>query len=400
MAGEINAPPPDPDRPQPIVPDEPAVATEVPIDHPAFGSMPMLDMEDQPGIELDAPGDGAEVPSYPTPQAATAPAPSNVFAPVDGAGEELDLDDDPEELMPPRDLVSAPDLSKSYEEGVLVGAQIAAVQAEEHGVDPDFTGNLASRTVAKVLFRFAIVEETGLLVLTGPRPAGKQAEYLEWINRIQTRAQATITSTPLEQPRTAEIHLMQGKPHLAAADRSEEALVAYLLATEELSEHRVELSLKNNPHRRPISALLAAGAIAPLQVSRHVTAFVLETVHETFCWDEGEFAFYREREASEESFPTGKEALDLVRDGVFALPEAYLERYFQRLSGYNIVVNRTPPVRVEQFGLDPVYIDLYRTMVAAIPLDESLAACAQLTDPLRARQALHLFIECELASLV
>ena len=92
--------------------------------------------------------------------------------------------------------------------------------------EADFTGMLSTRTVTKVLFRFCVVEETGLLVLTGPKVSGRQAELMEWLHGIQVRAGATITSSNSDV-RTCEIHLEANE---LAPDKGMEAKHAEIAA--------------------------------------------------------------------------------------------------------------------------------------------------------------------------
>ena len=358
--------------------------TRIPMDDPAFESLPMLDMGDdmEGGLAL-VPDRIAWTPSHPTRDDS------------EGAGEELDLD----QLRQEEEEFAGLDLDQFDQAHGLVEKQLEVAEPPERSIEPDFKGLLSSRTVTKVLFRFAVVEETGLLVLTGPKLSGKPAELLDWLHNIQMRSGATITTEGATN-RNCEIHLLQGQPHLASADRSEEALIAYLIRSDILSSHRVELAIRNNTHRRPIAALLAAGALAPLQVSRHVVSFVLESVFDTFGWIDGSFAFYRDREAPQESFPSGQDAMELVVNGVSHLPEGFFESYFQQLGGFHIVANRMPPARIERFHPDPMLLDVYRTLGTSQPIEDAITACSLLGDSLKAMQSLYLLIECELASMV
>ena len=328
----------------------------------------------------------------------SAKTPDDGFSGINGAGEELDLDSfghNEEELL----LGLDPNLDQFDQAHGLVDRQLDDDQVQEEGREPDFRGSLASRTVAKVLFRFAVVEESGLLVLGGPKHAGKHAALLDWLHDIQLSANATITGEGAES-RTCEIHLLDGQPHLATADRSEEALIAYLIQSDILSSHRVELAIKSNPHRRPIAALLAAGALAPLQISRHVVAYVLESVFDTFGWEDGTYAFYRAKQAPAESFPTGQDAMERVVNGVSHLSEAFVERYFQRLGDHGLVANRMPPARIDSFPATPTLLEVYRGLGSPRPVADAVAACGLMDQPLDALQALYLLIECELATLV
>jgi eukaryotic-like serine/threonine-protein kinase len=395
------APPTDPQLAMPSM----SSTSEVPIDDPAFGSMPMIDIGGDEGLELDGPAEPqgqALALDVPAPEA----RPGSIVFDLEGAGEELDLGeggDEEEEFyyMPP----PVEESSAKYDDAsVLVQGQLTA--AEDAAVtdargEPDFTGSLTSRTVAKVLFRFAVVEETGLLALTGPKASGQQAELMEWMHTIQMRANATITTkNGGSTHRTCEIHLLEGQPHLASADRSEEALLAYLIRIDELSQHRVEMAIKTNPQRRPVAALLASGSLAPLQVSRHVTAYVKENIFDTFSWSEGDFAFYREKEMDSESFPTGLEATEMVKEGVAALSDQFLDGYFAQLAAREVMANRTPPTRIERFNPDDLLLGLYRMLGTSRTVEDLVAASTELGEPLQVKQNLYLLIECELAALV
>jgi serine/threonine protein kinase len=374
------------------------------IDDPAFGSMPMIDIGGDEGLELDGPADSqgqALALDVPAPEA----RPGSIVFDLEGAGEELDLGEGPDDeeeffYVPP---VAVENPAQYDGASALVQVQLPAAEdasvADERG-EPDFTGSLTSRTVAKVLFRFAVVEETGLLALTGPKASGRQAELMEWLHTIQMRANATITTkNGGSAHRTCEIHLLEGQPHLASADRSEEALLAFLIRMDELSEHRVEMAIKTNPQRRPVAALLASGSLAPLQVSRHVTAYVKENIFDTFSWVEGDFAFYREKEMDSESFPTGLEATEMVKGGVGALSDEFLAGYFAQLAGREVMANRTPPTRIERFNPDDLLLGLYRMLGTSRTVEDLVAASTELGEPLQVKQNLYLLIECELAAL-
>jgi hypothetical protein len=386
----------EPEAQQPASPQ--ADDGEIPLEHPAFESFPMLEMEPEGAkpAELDL-----------APQEAAEPSLDSVsYSPIDGAGEELDLEEVEEDefYMVPSEIrgmvpAAASSVDAGYGADVLVERQLPAVESQESVEDPDFYGTLFSRTVTKVLFRFFLVSENGLLCLTGPQPTGEQAELCEWLRQIILRSGASPT-TPETESRTCEIHLMDGQPHLASADRSEEALVAYLIRNDIISKHRVEMVIKGSPHRRPISALLSAGTLSPLRVSRHVTSFVLSNVLDTFSWSEGDFAFYRGKTAPDESFPTGQSAMGLILQGISRLPESLLDSTLSSLIGYHVVANETPPASIELFQLDQEQMSIFQSLASARPLDDALTMCMPLAEPLKVKQTLYLLIECEMVSLV
>jgi serine/threonine protein kinase len=347
----------------------------------AFGAIPVFDMDGEGGgLELEA---GLDIgPTEP------------LEAQVEGAGEEFDLGSVEQE----EDLFSSPPAAVPDDAGALVTGRLASAASQVMAMEPDFAGKLASRTVAKVLFRFSVVSETGLIVLTGPEAIGEQAELINWLRTIQERAQAESDSRTAKA-RTCTIHLQKGEPHLGSADRSEEALVAYLIRTEVLTSKKVEKAIYTNPHRKPVAAVLAAGMMAPLQVSRHVTAFVLANVLESFSWTEGDFAFYRDREAPSEAFPTGLDAVGMVWRGVKVMDESVLDRYMNNISGRRVFLNRTPPARLDRFDPDKMLDEAYRALSGGRTVDNLLEHLNQFGSPIEAKQSLYLLLECELAAL-
>ena len=211
----------------------------------------------------------------------------------------------------------------------MVTAQLPAA-SDDHADRPDYTGELGSTSAARALFRFSIVKETGLLTLTGPDAKSHTDTYvdhLKWVHKC--------TGVPLEDydqaQLTCEIHMDHGRPDLASADRNEHALVAHLLEAEVFSRPDVKLALKEHPDAGLVPALLATGRLTPLQIPRHITSFVLDRVFDTFAWETGRFAFFRNRRASHETFPTGLGPIELLKKSIYRLSENSLDRYFQRL---------------------------------------------------------------------
>jgi serine/threonine protein kinase len=357
-----------------------------------FGAIPVFEMEDGEGMDLD----DLEAAEPRGPRFELEPPPGG-FA--EGAGEELDLDDlggdaDDEYFVPPTPAAIA-----ARAEGASLFVSGGARDALA-AVEADFVGRLSSRTVTKVLFRFSVVNESGLLVLKGPEPSGEQAELVNWLRTIQARANAETDSKGRNgDGRRCSIHLQHGEPKLVSADRSEEAMVAYLMRTGILTNKKVEKAVYTNPHRKPVAALLAAGMMSPLQVSRHVTSFVLDNVLETFAWTDGEFEFYRGRENPSEAFPSGLDVIALILRGVDQIQEGVLDAYFAAIGDRRVGLNRTPPARIERFNPTPLLQESYRSLSTARSIEESLAHNRSFGEAAAVKRALYLLIECELASL-
>ncbi len=309
----------------------------------------------------------------------------------EGAEEELNMEQWSEEEFNINPFILDPD-----EPSVLVSRRLVSAHAENASDGAAFTGKLASQSVTQVLYKCMLDEESGLMVLSGPESAGRQAEVLDWLRFLQASSRAE-TDSAREDGRTCSIHLMNGQPHLASADRNEEALVAFLIRTDVLSEEKVEKSIRSSPQRKPVAALLAEGVLAPLQVLRHLTAFVLDSVLETFAWLEGDFAFYRGKENPSEAFPTGLEAMELISKGIANILEPDLDNYFQQLSGMRVFLNPKPKKQIEDFGMNEMLHAAHRELEIARPVEEALQAFSSHADSLAAKQMLYMFLECDLA---
>lgn len=309
-------------------------------------------------------------------------------------GEELELGSDDEKTPAARPI------RHTKSPGVLVNRTLEAPGREGVEASPDFTGQLHSRTVAKILFRFSMAEENGLLSINGPACEGPQADLIFWLRALGAQVGAPWCTERSTDARTCEIHFSEGRPHLASADRSEEGLVAFLIRTGRLSQDKIEREVRQNPKRKLVAALLSGGLIAPLGVTRHVTAYVLESILETFSWTSGNFAFYKDRECSSDAFPTGLDAIQLISRGVANLQEYFLEEYFNNISSFTLVPNHSPPVWIGSFNPDEVLLKIYRSLGTCRSVNDSLSRGSHTAgSPLRAMQLIYMLLECDMAML-
>ncbi|MFH1130373.1 MAG: serine/threonine-protein kinase [Pseudomonadota bacterium] len=351
-----------------------------------FGAIPQLDLVEDVGIglELDL-SPGLEV---------QRDSDGILEAPLfgqSGAGEELDLSGSFEDTTP---LASQKPILDKGEPSVMISARLASAQETKAKDRPDFAGTLSMRTVTKVLFRFCVAKETGLLTITGPRSASAQSAKDAWVREMITRTTNRKVASPSEL--TCEIHLVEGQPHLVSSDRNEETLIGYLLRQEILTEREVERALTANPHRGYVAAMLTAGLMAPLHVSRHTTSLVVDEVVNSFLWTEGNFAFYRGKKCSDESFPTDLDSLGLILKGTAILTQKVLDSYFVALGNRTLVAKNTPPVRIDEFQQNELMINLFRVLNRPQTIAEAMGSCTHLDTPLNLKRALYTLIECEM----
>ena len=282
---------------------------------------------------------------------------------------------------------------------VLVHQVLADADRPRTDKLPDFRGRLSARSVTKVLFRFFVVSESGLLTMTGPHAHGEQEDLVNWIHDLRVNNGYSGQAPRQSLQRTCELHFNEGKPILASADRTEEEVVAFLIRTGVVEKEMVKETVERKPKRALMPALIALEHVGPLQVSRHITAFIMDNVLDTFGWREGSFAFFRDRSCSSEAFPIGLAGMALILQGVGALQEGTLDSYFLGIRGRRTAPNRTPPMWIGAFKPDENMSAVYRTAAESPTIDELLARCLKEGDPLRMKQALYLLIECDMVLL-
>ncbi len=247
---------------------------------------------------------------------------------------------------------------------------------------------LTKTTAARVLLELLAARAAGLLVLRGPAFTGKLARSLETVARIQREYAAATDWTP-EESRLCLVELEAGEATLANADRSEETLLAYLSRVGVMSESQLGAALMRSPQLKPIAAVLAAGLIVPLQLSRHVTSFVTFSLLETFGWLRGEAAFYPGLRCPTGAFPTGYRSVPLVTKGISHLEEPALDELLRRHGQRRLAAVPRPPLRLD----DPSLALIREAFATPRPLEQGLAPLLARGDRLRLKQGLHLLLE-------
>jgi len=279
----------------------------------------------------------------------------------------------------------SPDLN-----ALQVSRHLAEVTAE--AIPPaDFRGALGKHTLARVLFRFMVAKEDGLLVLTGPGLAGPQKEIHDWLTRVQLQARAASDSHPTSR-RTCHVHLLSGQPDLISADRSEEDIAAHLVRVGLVSRAKLSKAVRANPTLKPVTALVATGNIVPLQLARQLASFVQWSVLDAFGWITGSYAFFRGR-VCDDGFPTTYRGYEIVAKGASSLTGEALDSHFARIRG-KLAIKRSPVSAEEIFPAPPVP-QILRAL-AEQPLAPAEVLAQVKADPLHIKQALYVLTECEL----
>jgi serine/threonine protein kinase len=223
------------------------------------------------------------------------------------------------ELVPPVQPAPAPALAR---EPALV-ASTATREAPPKST-PDLQGHLARHSLIKVLFRLAVAEETGLLVLG-------------W------------------EQHTKEIYLVDGDPQFVTSNLPEELFGQYLVQKGVIAEGELSMALAMLPHfeGKLGNALVALKLLKPVQVLRHLTNQVRQKLLNAFEWSEGTFSFYQGVRCEQESAPLGLNAFEVIGAGVMGLSPLTVEERLRPLLDRAPRSASPPPVPPEVFGIGP-----------------------------------------------
>jgi serine/threonine-protein kinase len=162
-----------------------------------------------------------------------------------------------------------------------------------------------------------------------------------------------------QRNRRKKIYFVDGKPEFVASTDKSELLGEYLVATGQCLRMEIEMALALLPKYggRLGDALVGLGILRPVELFRAISDQVRGRLMESFRWRRGEWAFVRGARSHEETFPTGQDPYELLRD---AANEAHLEEIESVLEPLRErVVERCddgPPLTA--FRLDPPWISV------------------------------------------
>jgi serine/threonine-protein kinase len=127
-----------------------------------------------------------------------------------------------------------------------------------------------------------------------------------------------------QRNRRKKIYFVDGKPDFVASTDKSELLGEYLVATGRCLRMEIEMALALLPKYggRLGDALVGLGILRPVELFRAISDQVRGRLMESFRWRRGEWAFVRGARSHEETFPTGQDPYELLRD---AANEAHLE---------------------------------------------------------------------------
>jgi serine/threonine-protein kinase len=201
-----------------------------------------------------------------------------------------------------------------------------------------------------------------------------------------------------QRNRRKKIYFVDGKPDFVASTDKSELLGEYLVATGQCLRMEIEMALALLPKYggRLGDALVGLGILRPVELFRAISDQVRGRLMESFRWRRGEWAFVRGARSHEETFPTGQDPYELLRD---AANEAHLEEIESVLEPLRErVVERCddgPPLTA--FRLDPPWVSILDSVSGDTTLGGMLAReSASGADLEPAYRALYLGLACGL----
>ncbi|HEY4186051.1 MAG TPA: protein kinase [Polyangia bacterium] len=145
-----------------------------------------------------------------------------------------------------------------------------------------------------------------------------------------------------------EVFLQAGAPESVNSSVPSDRFGAYLVSRGVLRQAELEMALGMLPHfsGKLGDTLVGLGLMRPLDVFRQLSQQVRDRVIDVFRWSRGSFAFYRGVENTQESFPLGLDAFEILGAGVLTVPFEDLEERFSALLD-------SKPRRSERRRIDP-----------------------------------------------
>ncbi len=227
--------------------------------------------------------------------------------------------------------------------------RVAAAQVQTHGSpsfdgEPDIQGDLANRSPISIIFGLALAEETGMLAF---------------------RVGGTVK----------ESYFVDGAPQSVASNLPEELFGQYLVGKGAISggELAMALAMLDHFNGKLGDALVALKLLRPVQVLRHLTQQVREKLMEIITWEEGSYAFYRNRVVKGGAAPVGLDSYEILGSAAAELPGEYVDRRLALVRSAALKSISAPPVPPEVFRLGGRARQVFEQLDGRLSLDQALA---------------------------
>ncbi|MCC6748665.1 MAG: serine/threonine protein kinase [Deltaproteobacteria bacterium] len=260
------------------------------------------------------------------------------------------------------------DEAAAAEAEAAAGQRLSPLSAMAATAEADLRGELGRTSLFRVLFKLAVDEETGLLLLQ-------------------------------ERDRLKEIFLVDGDPQYVTSNRAEELFGQYLLGHGVISKGELSMALAMLPHfdGKLGDTLVALKLLRPMEVLRHLTHQVRHKLLEAFAWTEGTYAFFRGRHCESDSAPLGLDAFEIMGSAVDALSQDFLRARLEPFLDRRPRAAEMPAVPPEVFRLGPAPRQTFDQLDGRVSLRELLTRYDNPEQAQRAARLAYLLLETGLA---
>lgn len=209
---------------------------------------------------------------------------------------------------------------------------------------PTTKGDLASTTLFNVIFKLAIEEATGLVIL-------RRGEMVK------------------------EIYLVDGHPQYVSSNQAEELFGQYLVKKGFISAGELSMALAMLPHfgGKLGDTLVALKLMRPMQVLRHLTQQVRDKLLDAFDWTSGTFMFFKDKESAHQSAPLGLDAYEILGAGASRIAIETIRQTLARHAGTRLRPVTPSPVPPEVFRQGGLPRQAYDKLTGQWTLSEILA---------------------------
>ncbi len=242
---------------------------------------------------------------------------------------------------PFRELVAYPEMKRFASSPALKWDEVALAD-ERRAV------RLDRRTLPQLLFRVAMLRETGLLLV---------------------RHEPDPTGHALVEKRK-KVYFVDGVPEFVASTDPKELLGEQLILHGTVLRMEIDRALSVLPRfgGRLGDALVGLGVLRPVELFRAIFDQVESRFLELFQWTEGTIVFVRGVRSHEETVPLGFCTTDLVARGVRAhYTQEETAHFLSNVPG-RIAPSPRPPGRVEALGLTFAEEKVLRSIVSPVTM--------------------------------
>ena len=232
---------------------------------------------------------------------------------------------------------------------------------------PDDSGEFASTSPLRVLFRLMTARATGLLVVA--------------IGGIKK-----------------EIYVRDGQPEYVSSNVASELFGNYLVTKGVLSDGELAMALAMMPHYggKLGDTLVGLGLLKPLEVFRHLTRQVRSKIIDVCTWNKGGFGWYAGRENPREAFPLDFNAFEILGAGAMALADEVIETWVAKNNQVRLRASRTRRVGPERFEVKGL-VELFETLDGRRSIGDLVELHTERSERIKAGRMLCLLEACDLA---